>query len=154
MIDLFATWTPATLGLSAGSFSTYKSEVLRAIQSGCGSNRKPGIRDVTGFYHELHEAIADSDLPKDMKLISGSFFYYLDCIGLRPDAINQVVLEDYYRHRCMKATKTEAVCLKHVKRIAGHRLRICGEDHVAHLGEAAGQDLRVAEDVGAEREAE
>ena len=28
-----------------------------------------------------------------------------------------------------------------------NHLRICGEDKVAHLGEAAGQDLRVAEDM-------
>lgn len=35
-----------------------------------------------------------------------------------------------------------------------HRLRVCGEGQVAHLGESAGQDLRVTQDVGAERKAE
>ncbi|MGK7653203.1 hypothetical protein ACSQ76_12535 [Roseovarius sp. B08] len=35
-----------------------------------------------------------------------------------------------------------------------HRLRVCGEDQVAHLGEAAGQDLRVAEDMSTKGKAQ
>ena len=34
------------------------------------------------------------------------------------------------------------------------RLRVCGEDQVAHLGEATGQDLRVAEDMSTKGKAQ
>ncbi|WP_306132160.1 hypothetical protein [Roseivivax marinus] len=35
-----------------------------------------------------------------------------------------------------------------------HRLRVCGEDQVAHLGEPAGQNLRVAENMATKGKAQ
>lgn len=118
VIECFARWSPATLGLSPGSFRSYKSDVLAAIDAGCGSNRKLGIRDITGLYREIHEAIVASSLPQDMKLISGSFLCYLDQNGLRPAEISEDIVRAYYIHRCLDTTKTEAVCRKHVKRVS------------------------------------
>jgi integrase len=118
VIDCFARWSPATLGLSPGSFSTYKSDVLDAIDAGCGSNRKTSIRDVTGLYREIHVAIAESHLPRDMKLVSGSFLAFLDRAGLLPNEITQSVLRDYFSQRLAETTKTEVACRKHVKRVA------------------------------------
>ncbi|WP_372921961.1 site-specific integrase [Roseovarius sp.] len=130
-IERFARWSPATLDLSKGSFHNYKSDVLAAIDTGCGSNRKPGIRDVTGLYQEVRDAIEDSDLPTDMKLISGSFLYYLDQAGLTPNEISKSVLEAYFRHRCADTAKTEAVCRKHVKRVAALCTRLSSEPEFA-----------------------
>lgn len=127
VIECFARWSPATLGLSLGSFRNYKSDVLAAIDEGCGGNRKPGIRDVTGFYREVYEAVSNSDLPQDMKLISGTFLFFLDQEGLLPIEINQSVLEDYFRQRCVDTTKTEATCRKHVKRTAALCSRLSSE---------------------------
>lgn len=127
VIDSFAHWSPATLDLSTGSFRNYKSDVLAAIDQGCGGNRKPGIRDVTGVYREVHEAIENSDLPQDMKLISGSFLFFLDEVGLLPHEITQSILEEYYSRRCAETTKTEAVCRKHVKRVAALCNRLSSE---------------------------
>lgn len=127
IIKLFAGWTPATLELSRGSFGTYKSDVLAAIEQACGSNRKPGICDVGGFYREIHEAIQASRLPQDMKLISGSFMHYLDQNGVLPADITQGVLLNYYSYRCQFSKKTEAICQKHVKRIAALCSRLSRE---------------------------
>lgn len=127
IIKLFAGWTPATLELSRGSFRTYKSDVLAAIEQACGSNRKPGICDVGGVYRVIHEAIQVSRLPMDMKLISGSFIHYLDQNGVPPADITQSVLWDYYNYRCEFGKKTEAICQKHVKRIAALCSRLSRE---------------------------
>ncbi len=127
VIKCFAQWSPATLGLSKGSFHNYKADVLAAIDAGCGSNRKPGIRDVIGLYRKIHEDIQNSDLPQDMKLISGSFLYFLDQAGLLPIEITQSLLEEYYRQRCADGNKTEAVCRKHVKRVAALCTRLSSE---------------------------
>jgi hypothetical protein len=127
VVKCFAQWSPATLNLSKGSFHNYKAEALAAIDEGCGSNRKLNIRDVTGIYLEIHEAIQNSDLPQDMKLISGSFLHFLDRAGLLPSEIKQTILVEYYRQRCAGSNKTEAVCRKHVKRIAALCTRLSRE---------------------------
>ncbi|CTQ33928.1 site-specific integrase [Jannaschia rubra] len=133
VIERFSGWSPATLGLSQGSFRNYKSDALAAIDEVCGSNRKPGIRDVTGLYREVHEAIQNSDLPQDMKLISGSFLHFLDQSGLLPREITQSVLEVYFHRRCAEAPKTEAVCRKHVKRVAALCTRLSSEPAFAEF---------------------
>ncbi len=127
IIERFAHWTPATLGISSGSFSTYKSDVLAAIDEGCGSNRKSGIMDVGGLYREIHEAIEASNISKDMKLISGSFLYFLNRNSLLPAEITGAILNDYYCYRCAEANKTEAVSRKHVKRVAALCSRLAKE---------------------------
>lgn len=127
VIECFARWSPASLELSKGSFRSYKSDVLAAIDTVCGSNRKIGIADATGPYRTLHAAIQDSELPQDMKLISGSFLLFLDQAGLLPHEITQSVLVDYYHHRCSKSKKTENVCRKHVKRVAALCSRLSTE---------------------------
>jgi len=131
VIECFAGWSPVTLGLSRGSFHNYKSDALAAIDQGCGGNRKPGICDVTGLYREIHKAIGTSDLPTDMKLISGSFLFFLDRTGLLPNEITQSILEDYYRQRCEETTKSEVVCRKHVKRVSALCSRLSSEPEFA-----------------------
>lgn len=65
--------------------------------------------------------------------------------GDGPRAFERVDLEpsEAFQHRDLS-----------IGRYRHHHLRICGEDHVAHLGEAASQDLRIAEDVVAKRDAQ
>ncbi|MCR9150287.1 MAG: site-specific integrase [Rhodobacteraceae bacterium] len=118
MLERFAGWSPASLGLSPGSFATYKADVLTAIATGCGANRKAGSRDLSGLFREIHEAIQESDLKQDLKLSSGSFLFFLDRCGIMPDEITETVLHDYYWHRVSDSNKTEVNCRKHVKRIA------------------------------------
>lgn len=118
MIALFARWSPATLGLTARSFQTYKSDVLSAIDMAGGSSRKSGIRDVVGLYAEVHDLLAASGFPRDLALVSGAFFYFLDQQGIKPSQITPTVLEAYYHHRLGDTTKTPAICRKHVKRVA------------------------------------
>jgi hypothetical protein len=127
MLDRFADWSPASLGLSRGSFATYKADVLSAIDIGCGANRKADIRDVSGLYREIHEAVKQSKLKKDLKLASGSFFSYIHHQGISPSDITEGILSDYFRHRLSDTSKTEADCRKHVKRIAALCTRLASD---------------------------
>jgi integrase len=123
----FAGWSPASLGLTPESFATYKTDVLAAIDAGCGANRKPGMRDVSGLYREVYDAVLATNWAEDLKLVSGSFFFFLDRQGTLPHEVNPKVLEDYYRHRLAISPKTEAVCRKHVKRIAALCARLSSD---------------------------
>jgi hypothetical protein len=134
MLKRFAGWSPASLGLSPESFATYKTDVLAAIDEGCGANRKPGIRDVSGLYRDVYDAVQATKWKKDLKLVAGSFFFFLDRQGIRPSEITPTVLEDYYRHRLADSTKTEAVCRKHVKRIAALCARLSSDPAFSQFG--------------------
>lgn len=113
-----SSWSPATLGISKTSFSTYKSDILHAISLHAGRNRPAGIRDVSGLHRRLHDALWDSDYPQDLKLISGTFLHFLYRSSVELDAITPEVLRAYHRHRLANGTKDEATCRKHVRRIA------------------------------------
>jgi integrase len=134
ILQRFAGWSPASLGLSPESFATYKADVLAAIDAGCGANRKPGMRDVSGLYREVYDAVQATKWAKDLKLVSGSFFFFLDREGILPSEITPTILEDYYRHRLADSTKTDAVCRKHVKRIAALCVRLSSDPAFTRFG--------------------
>jgi len=117
-IEEWSNWSAATLSISPASFNTYKSDILAAIASHAGRNRPSGIRDISGIYREVHDLLATSDCPDDLKLISGTFFNYLDQKKIEPGEVNTEVLNDYYRHRLAISPKGEAKCKKHVRRIS------------------------------------
>lgn len=117
-IEKLSSWSGATLNISTVSFNTYKSDILAAISYHAGRNRPIGIRDVAGKYRDLHNLLADSDFPDDLKLISGTFLQYLDQKALQPGDVTTQVLWEYYLHRLAASTKGEAKCKKHVRRIS------------------------------------
>jgi integrase len=118
ILDRFAAWSPASLGLSPGSFATYKADVLAAIAVVGGARRKVGMRDVSGLYREIYDAVQKSELKYDLKMACGSFFFFLDQEGLLPADISTSLLEEYFRSRLATSNKTATNCRKHVKRMA------------------------------------
>ncbi len=134
MIKRFADWSPASLGLSPESFATYKTDVLAAIDDGCGTNRAPGARDLFGIHREVYDAIQETDWPKDLKLAGGPFLFFLQCQGVSISGINSKVLEDYFQCRLAASSKTEAICRKHVKRVAALSTRLSLDPAFAHFG--------------------
>ncbi|TMV14588.1 tyrosine-type recombinase/integrase [Arenibacterium halophilum] len=133
-VELFAGWSAATLGLAPRSFHSYKSDFMTAIDLACGGNRKQSIRDVSGLHRDIYEAIQSSTLPEDLKLNAGAFFFFLDRERLLPSQVDTHVLLQYFHYRCDDTAKTEAVCRKHVKRIAGLCCRLALEPAFAEYG--------------------
>ncbi|SIT05311.1 Phage integrase family protein [Roseivivax lentus] len=133
-VEKLATWSAATLGVSQGSFNTYKSDILTAISCHGGRNRPTGIRDVSGLYREIHDLITKSVFPDDLKLISGAFLTYLDQQAIQPADITTDVLKEYYLYRLAVSPKCEAKCKKHVMRISALCTRLASDPAFASFG--------------------
>ena len=91
-IKKLSSWSAATLDIAENSFKTYKSDILAAISCHGGRNRPSGIRDVSGIYRDIHELLAESDYPNDLKFISGTFFHFLDERAIAPSDIGTETL--------------------------------------------------------------
>ena len=133
-IEKLNSWTAATLDLSGRSFATYRSDILAAIRSHGGRNRSLGIRDVSGLYRDIHDFLCQSDYPVDLKLISGTFFQFLDKRGIAPGDIVPEILDEYFRHRLVVSPKGEAACKKHVRRISALCTRLAADPSLSSYG--------------------
>lgn len=133
-IEKLSSWSAATLDLSERSFNTYKSDILVAISGHGGRNRPPGIRDVAGIYRDIHDALSKSDYPGDLKLISGTFFLFLDERAIAPGDVGTEVFKEYYLHRLAVSPKDEATCRKHVQRISALCTRLAADPHFSSYG--------------------
>lgn len=126
-IAKLSSWSAATLDLSKGSFNTYKSDILAAISCHAGRNRPCGIRDVAGIYRDVHDMLSESDYPEDLKLISGTFFQFLNELAIAPGDVGTEVLNEYYLHRLAVSPKGEETCRKHVRRISALCTRLAAD---------------------------
>lgn len=91
---------------------------MSAVDVALPRARVRGISDLSGPFVAIHAAIKDSDLPKDLSLIAGSFLVFLHDRKIQPSDIATDTLADYYAHRTEVSAKGEATARKHVKRIA------------------------------------
>lgn len=118
VIEYFEAHNAAGFGVAPGTYATYKSDVLRALNVAAGRQRPRNVTDIGGEHFALHEAIADSEIPQSYKLISGPFLVYLHDRGIALAEITSDVLAEYYAHRLDVSSKTEAKCRAHVSEIA------------------------------------
>lgn len=114
----FSGTNAAALGVKPRSYSTYKSEIFAAIDIAMPRQRARSIIDISGEHAKLHAAILASGLPKDLKLISGSFLTWVHDQGMKAGDVNQDALAAYYEHRLAVSPKDEGRVKKHVKRVA------------------------------------
>lgn len=136
VVDFFARHRPATFDLTPGSYSTYKSEVLDLLPR-AAAPRPRSVSDIGGMYGEVRAAIRDSDLPKDLKNISGTFLVFLHDEGIAPGDIARDTLQAYFESRLARSGKPEATCIKHVKRIATLLAKLNATPEFARFGFAA-----------------
>lgn len=118
IVAFFEDSHPATVGVSKGSFATYKSELLSVVDESAGRKRKRGIADVDGLYKEIHETIRNRDFPLYQKNGSGSFFVFLYEQGIEPGDITTDVFQRYYEHRQEHSVKDDAKCRRQTKEMA------------------------------------
>lgn len=118
VLDFFARSTPAEVGLTPGSFATYKSEILGALDEAGGRARLRGVMDIGGIWAELRDEIRVSEMKQDLKLASGPFLVYLADHKFQPFDVTEATLLDYFHARNATGSKSEEKCRKHVKRIA------------------------------------
>lgn len=134
VIEFFDRHNAASLGLSKGSRSTYKSDVLAALDA-CGArNRKRGVADLTGVYADVHAALKESTIPDSYVMLAGSFFIFLQDRGISHQAITTAVLAEYFAHRMNVSTASEQRCRRHVKDVCTLLSHLATCPETAHFG--------------------
>ncbi|RDC68045.1 site-specific integrase [Rhodovulum sp. 12E13] len=133
-VDFFAVRRPAEVGLSRGSFATYKSDILAALSPAATRARKRSVDDIAGSLRELYDRIVESDLVDDLKRASGPILTWLHDQGLHPGDLTTDRLWAYHEYRREVAGKDEGACRKHVKRVASLWCALAGHPHFQGLG--------------------
>lgn len=119
VIAFFTTNRPATLGLQSNSHSTYKCDVLAAIDGANRRARGRDVRDIGGIHGKLQREVRGCEaITKDLRNVAGSFFVYIHDQGVAPAEITTEVLLEYHCHRLTTGIKDETTCRKHVKGVA------------------------------------
>ena len=134
VIEFFAGQNAVGLGLSKGSRSTYKSDILTAIDQYGVRNRPRGVADISGIWAGAYEAAKESDIPADCRLKAGPFFVYLFDRGIKPGQITTATLADYYAHRLDTGVVTEAKCRKHVGNVVTLLRHLESHPSTSHFG--------------------
>ncbi|WOI14887.1 site-specific integrase [Sulfitobacter sp. LC.270.F.C4] len=134
VIDFFACYNAASLGLTRGSMSTYKCDILAAIDNNCVRNRTRGVVDISGVWSKAYKAAKELDIPDDCRLKAGPFIVYLFDRGIGPKEITTSTLADYYAHRLEAGVVTEAKCRKHVSNIVTLLRHLQSNSATAHFG--------------------
>ncbi len=133
-IAFFASHNAASLGLTKGSLSTYKSDILAAIDQHGARNRPRGIADIGGVWAEAYEAASNSDIPVDCRLKAGPFLVYLYDNQVLPQEVTTDVLARYYAHRLETGVVTEDKVRKHLANVVTLLGYLESNPMTAHLG--------------------
>lgn len=134
VIDFFDRHTAASFNLSAGSYATYRSALIKAVGGMQPRTRDRRIDDIGGIYAEVHQAITSGDFPKSVRLAAGSFLLFLHDEGVAPDEITTETLAAYFNHRVASSSKSETKCEKHVREMASLMKRLAAEPNFDRFG--------------------
>ncbi len=107
-------------GLTAGSFSTYKSEALDILRKMIPRQRSRDIRDLTGQNAALFYAAKSAEMPKWALGQLGPFLCFLADLDKVPSESDRETLLAYFAHRCSMTSSTEKKCRDHVREVAAH----------------------------------
>ncbi|MFW5654039.1 MAG: hypothetical protein ACOCYW_00130 [Roseicyclus sp.] len=135
-----ASGRPATFGLTSGSFSTYKSEALKAVEAGVTRQRPRGIRDIGGMHRALYDHMVACGIREWVRGQVAPFLVFLHDNGVALSEITPAVYEDYLSYRIATKRHDEIRARKHVREVAGHvkalarrpefdRFALVGPDH-------------------------
>lgn len=137
LIDFFDRHTAASFNLSAGSYATYRSALIKAVGDMQPRTRGRRIDDIGGIYAEVHQAISNGNFPKSVRLAAGSFLLFLHDEGVTPPQVTSETLSAYFNHRVASSAKSEAKCEKHVREMASLMKRLAAEPDFDRFGFAA-----------------
>jgi len=133
--------TPASLGVSPATCAAYASHLRALLDMVGGGGRTPQIRDVTGRWRWLYDAVAETDLPQDLVWAAGPFFAWCDAQGIEFTDLTAETFVAYRDHRITHGGVTGAEA-KHTK--ASKRARDLW-NHLATLPVFADLGVRAAE---------
>lgn len=88
--------TPATFGVTPGTYAVYRSEVLSVLKPERVRKRRY-ILQMEGIYREVHDWTTASGMPEAFRWRCSPLLWYLHDQGIRPQDITTTTLQAYYR---------------------------------------------------------
>jgi len=134
VLDFFAGHNAASLGLTKGSLSTYKSDVLAAVDSLGHRNRTRNVTDLRGIMSDVYEAARKSKIPEDCRLKAGPFFLFLDDNNILPQQVTTEIVAEYYAHRLRIGVQDERKCREHTQNIVTLICHLSTNPKTRHFG--------------------
>jgi integrase len=134
VLGFFAANNAASLELKKGSRSTYKSDILSAIDRYGERNRRRGVADLRGIMADVYEAAKSEDIPVDCRRKAGPFFLFLDDNKLAPAQVTTDVVAEYYAHRLRSGVLDEKKCRKHVQNVVDLIGHLAKNPATCHFG--------------------
>ncbi|MCL1629476.1 site-specific integrase [Roseibaca sp. V10] len=92
----FDTHTPATFGVTPGTYAVYRSEVLSVLKPQ-PVRKGRYILQMTGVYREVHDRTVDSGMPEAFRWRCSPLLWYLHDHGIAPPDISVDTLMEYYQ---------------------------------------------------------
>ena len=128
VLKFFSQNNAASFRLTKASLSTYKCDILFAIDKFGKRNRKRGVVDLKGVWAGIYEATKDSSIPTDCRLKSGPFFLFLEDNTICPHQVTTEVVAEYHAHRLQTSVMDESKCRKHTQNVVT-LIRHLSENH-------------------------
>jgi len=129
----FDTHTPATFGVTPGTYAVYRSEVLSVLKPD-PVRKGRYILQMTGLYREVHDRTVDSSMPEAFRWRCSPLLWYLHEHGIRPQEITTTTLEAFYRFSLDVEQLVEERARRRAKDAARYVSHLAGDPDFADFG--------------------
>ena len=129
----FDTHTPATFGVTPGTYAVYRSEALSVLKPE-PVRKGRYILQMTGVYREVHDRTVDSGMPPQFRWRCSPLLWYLHDRALAPPDITDNTLMEYYRFSLDVEQLPEDRARRQAKDAARYISLMAGDPDFAEFG--------------------
>lgn len=131
--EFFDRNTPATFGVTPGTYAVYRSEVLSVLKPDPVRKRRY-ILQMEGVYREVHDRTVDSEMPEAFRWRCSPLLWYLHDRALAPPDITVDTLREYYRFSLDVEQLAEERARQRAKDAARYISHLAGDPDFAEFG--------------------
>ncbi len=129
----FDTHTPATFGVTPGTYAVYRSEVLSVLKPDPVRKRRY-ILQMEGVYREVHDRTVDSEMPEAFRWRCSPLLWYLHERAIAPPDITVDTLMQYYQFSLDVEQLPEERARRQAKDAARYISYLAGDPDFAEFG--------------------
>jgi integrase len=131
--NFFDTNTPATFGVTPGTYAVYRSEALSVLKPAPVRKRRY-ILQMDGAYREIHDRTVDSGMPEAFRWRCSPLLWYLHDRALAPPDITNDTLMEYYLFSLDVKQLPEEHARRRAKDAARYISHLAGDPDFAEFG--------------------
>ena len=131
--EFFDRNTPATFGVTPGTYAVYRSEALSVLKPD-PVRKGRYILQMTGVYREVHDRTVDSGMPPQFRWRCSPLLWYLHDRALAPPDITDNTLMEYYLFSLDVEQLPEERARRQAKDAARYISHLAGDPDFAEFG--------------------